>query len=131
MPIILNFGTISRRVVSFTPQERANGTQWIWVWVSPSANLDAVALRVKKNVSPVNNWTKKPQPSILQPSHYHEYVIPAQVHNSTVWHKTCNPHAWAHTIIKSFLVSISLARISDLRITWIPNYFLAGTHTKT
>ena len=117
--------------LTLAPQERATGTQWIWVWVSPSANLDAVALGVEKNVSPANNWTTKPQSSILQPSHYHDYVIPAHVHNSTVWHKIRSPHAWAHTIIKSFLVSISLARISDLRIKWIPNYFSVGTHTKT
>jgi len=130
LPIILNFGTISRRVVSFTPQERATDTQWMWVWVSPSANLDAAALGVKKNVSPANNWTTKPQSSILQPSQYHDYVIPAQVHNGKVWHKIRSPVAWACTIIKSFLVSISLARISDLRIMWMPNHFSVGTHTK-
>jgi len=130
LPIILNFGTISRRVVGFTPQKRATGTQWIWVWVSPRANLVADALGVEKNVSPAK-WTTKPQSSILQPSNYHDYVIPAQVHNSTVWLKIRSPHARAHTIIKCFLVSTSLARISDLRIKWTPNYFSVGTHTKT
>jgi hypothetical protein len=131
LPIILNFGTISRSSQLHTQGK----SQWYTMNVSlgqPQCQSGCCCFRSReRNVSPANNWTTKPQSSILQPSHYHDYVIASQVHKSTVWHKICSPHAWAHTIIKSFLVSISLARILDLRIKWMPNHFSVGTHTKT
>jgi hypothetical protein len=39
-PHILNLGARWRSVVSFTPRERAPGTNWIGGWVGPRAGLE-------------------------------------------------------------------------------------------
>jgi hypothetical protein len=64
---ILNLGTRSRLVVTFTPLETALGTQCVEGWVGPRAGLDAVEKRKSCSYRESNPDFSVVKPAALSP----------------------------------------------------------------